>query len=210
MDRRTSLQWMLAAAAGPLGSLGSLAQHAAAAVPIPAPTGYGTDPKLVKSYRSGELWPLTFSAAQRLLAASLCRLIIPADAHSPSAADVGVPVFIDEWISAPYPAHAKDRLQILQGLEWMDRESQARFGRPFAAADEAQQVLICDDICFARKAAPPFKPAAAFFARFRDLTAGGFYTTPDGTKDLGFVGNVPSQNFDGPPADVLKIVGVDG
>jgi hypothetical protein len=50
--------------------------------------------------------------------------------------------------------------------------------------------------------------AAVFFARFRDLTAGGFYTTPQGTKDLGFVGNRPSTTFEGPSEAVLGIVGV--
>lgn len=202
IDRRTSLQWMLAAAAGPLWS------HAGAAVA--KPNGYGTDPKLVRSYRPGELWPLSFSEPQRVLAAALCGLIIPADARSPGAAEIGVHHFIDEWISAPYPAHVKDRALVLQGLAGLDRESHARFGRAFAAADEAQQTKICDDICLAAKAASEFKDAAAFFARYRDLTAGGFFTTPEGMRDIGFVGNVPSQTFDGPPAAVLKIVGVAG
>ena len=70
--------------------------------------------------------------------------------------------------------------------------------------------MICDDICFVPKAAPPFAEAATFFARYRDLTAGGFYTTPQGAKDLRFVGNVASASFDGPPPEVLKIVGVQG
>ena len=34
------------------------------------------------------------------------------------------------------------------------------------------------------------------FTRYRDLTAGGFYSTPHGAKDLRFVGNVASASFD--------------
>jgi hypothetical protein len=203
MDRRESLQWMLAAAALPSMWGGALAQPATA-------RGYGTDPNLVKSHQTGALWPLAMNATQRRAAAALCAAIIPADEQSPSAAELGVHVFIDEWISAPYPAHAKDRALIEQGLAWIDAESQQRFGRPFAEAAEAQQRAICDDICFVPKAAPQFAQAAAFFARYRDLTAGGFYTTPQGTKDLRFVGNVASVTFDGPPMEVLKIVGVQG
>lgn len=205
MDRRESLQWMLAAAA----SL-STATSGDAVAKLAQARGYGTDPNLIKSHKTGALWPLTMTAAQRQTAAALCAVIIPADDPSPGAAELGVHVFIDEWISAPYPAHAKDRALVLQGLAWMDAESQRRFGRPFAEAAEAQQRAICDDICFVPKAAPPFTQAAAFFARCRDLTAGGFYTSPQGAKDLGFVGNVASATFDGPPPEVLKIVGVQG
>ena len=40
--------------------------------------------------------------------------------------------------------------------------------------------------------------------RYRALTAGGFYTTPVGTRDLKYVGNVAMTTFDGPPPEVLK------
>ena len=202
MDRRSTLQWMLAATALPAWGDTSATPGGGRA------KGYGTDPDLVKRYRAGELWPLTFTARQRRTAAALCGLIIPADEQSPSAAQLDVHLFIDEWISAPYPAHAKDRKQIVQGLAWIDREVRQRFGKTFAAASAAQQRKICDDICWKPKAAPHFADAAAFFARFRDLTAGGFYTTPQGAKDLRFVGNQPSPSFDGPPLAALQMVGV--
>ncbi|MET0520229.1 MAG: gluconate 2-dehydrogenase subunit 3 family protein [Burkholderiaceae bacterium] len=203
MDRRQSLQWMLAAAAAPAWSASG------AATPRPAkPAGYGTDPDLVKSHRVGSLWPLSFSERQRRCAAALCAQIIPADEHSPSAAELQVHVFIDEWISAPYPAHQQDRALVAEGLAWLDAESARRFRKPFAEAAPAQQQAICDDICAAGRAAPRLARPARFFARFRDLTAGGFYTSPQGMKDLGFVGNTPSQTFDGPPPEVLKIVGL--
>ena len=43
---------------------------------------------------------------------------------------------------------------------------------------------IADDICSASNAKPEYASAAKFFAKFRDLTAGGFYTTPVGMKDI--------------------------
>jgi hypothetical protein len=36
------------------------------------------------------------------------------------------------------------------------------------------------------------------------LTAGGFYSTPVGRKDLSYMGNVPLARFDGPPAALLE------
>jgi hypothetical protein len=202
MDRRQSMQWMLAAAAaGPAGIT-------AAPAPGKARSGVGTDPDLVKTYRAGELWPLTLTAAERRCAAALCALIIPADERSPSAAELEVHVFIDEWVSAPYPQHVQDRAMIRQGLAWLDAESRRRFERDFAVAGVERQRSICDDICFAEKAAPALREQAAFFAKYRDLTAAGFYTTPTGMTDLGFVGNVPSERFDGPPPEVIRLVGV--
>ena len=207
MDRRTTLQWMLAAGA----ALGVNVSGGAtpAARKGGKPTGYGTDPKLTKSYEAGELWPLTFDAAQNRTAQALCGLIIPADEQSPSAAQLQVHRFIDEWVSAPYPDQAQDRPVIIDGLAWLEAESARRFaGQRFDQLDAPQQSQIADDICWTETAKPEFATAAKFFQRFRDLTASGFYTTPEGMKDVGFVGNTPSVTFDGPPLKVLQIVGV--
>jgi hypothetical protein len=202
MDRRTSLKWVLAAsAAWPwLTAPGA----AGAAAKTPAGAGYGTDPNLVAIHHVGEFWPLTFSAAQRKLAATLCDVIIPADAHSPAASAVGVVDFIDEWVSAPYPAQRRDRPVVLDGFRWLDAQSRHRFGKLFAEAAAADRAKICDDICDATRAAPERASAARFFALYRDLTAGAFYSTPVGRKDLGYVGNVPLTQFDPPPAELLK------
>jgi hypothetical protein len=138
----------------------------------------------------------------------LCDLIIPADAQSPSASSVGVVDFLDEWVSAPYAQQLQDRPMILEGLAWMDAEASRRFTTEFAELNEIRQRAICDDICYESGAKEAFAKAAAFFARFRDLTAGGFYSTPAGRKDLKYVGNLPLAQFDGPPLEVLQKVGV--
>jgi len=203
MDRRTTLKWMMTAASLPMWERAAWGLETAR-----APTGYGTDPVLTKTYRPGELWPLTFTDDQRAAAAALCATIIPGDAHSPSAAALRVHLFIDEWISAPYPRHASDRKLIVDGLAWIDRESVTRFGVPFHWIGESRRRAICDAICWEPKAAPEFAAAAKFFARFRDLTADGFYTTPEGMKDLGYVGNKPSATFEGPPMAALKKAGL--
>src|SRR5262245_6865940 len=139
MDRRTSIKWMLGAAA----SLSVLGGHAFAGKAQARGTanvkGYGTDPKLIDPYKSGELWPLTFTAQQRRTATALSDLIIPADEMSPSASAVGVIDFLDEWISAPYERNREDRKLILDGFAWLDHESARRFSKPFAAIGEEQQ-----------------------------------------------------------------------
>jgi len=210
MDRRTSIKWVLAASTSwPLLHARAVwAAEAAAAEPLLALKGYGTDPDLLKTYHPGEVWPLTLSTAQRQLAAVLSDLIMPADEHSPSATSVGVVDFIDEWVSAPYPDCQRDRPIVLAGFSWLDAEAARRHGKSFAELAVAQQSGICDEICDAEHAAPERREAARFFARYRDLTAAGFYSSPVGRKDLGYVGNVPLARFDGPPPELLKKLGL--
>ncbi len=204
MDRRTALKWMLAAAATTTLAPRFVRGQAAP----PAAKGYGTDPDLMRHYAPGELWPLTFTNGQRRTAAALCDVIIPADDHSPAASAVGVVDFLDEWVSAPYPDQQADRAVVLPGLTWIDEEAAKRFSRPFADLDDPQKSAICDDLCNRATAKPEFKEAARFFATYRHLTAGGFYTTPAGVKDLRYVGNMPLITFDGPPPEVLKQAGL--
>jgi hypothetical protein len=198
MDRRTSIKWVLAAsAAWPLS-----AQRAARADSTPTARGYGTDPNLLAVYHPGQLWPLTFTAPQRQLAGLLADIIIPADEHSPSASSAGVVEFIDEWVSAPYPASQRDRPIVLDGFTWLNDEAARRFGKGFSDLAATEQRNICDDICY--ESSSQWRDAARFFALYRDLTAGGFYSTPVGRKDLGYIGNVPLASFDGPPPELLK------
>ena len=81
-----------------------------------------------------------------------------------------------------------------------------RSGKEFSQLGIAEQHGICDDICDGR-AAPARRDAAHFFARYR-ATAGAFYSTPAGRKDLKFIGNVRLARFDGPPPELLKALGL--
>ena len=202
IDRRTALKWVLAASAALQLPATTLAQDTTKSV-----TGYGKDPNLLKVHQIGELWPLTLNEHQRATATVLSDLIIPADDESPAASKVGVVDFIDEWISAPYPNNQQDKPVIVQGLAWLDQEAQRRFKNTFSALMEKERIAICDDLSAAKPAAQ-FERAAKFFVRYRALTAGGYYTTPVGMKDLRYVGNVALTKFDGPPVEVLKKLGL--
>ena len=203
MDRRLAIKWMLAASAT-LAVLDLRRLGASAST-----SGYGTDPNLMQVYKPGDFWPLTFTAEQHRTVAALCDVILPADDKSPSASELKVPDFIDEWISAPYPKQHADRKIILEGLAWLDAESGRRFRKPFAELGHAEQQQICDDICSVQKSAPAFQSAARFFAKFRDLNMGAFYSTPEGMKDIRYLGNVPLAKFDGPPSEVLTYLKLD-
>ena len=170
--------------------------------------GSGLEYAQSRLYEPGDVWPLSMGAARRRTATALCDLIIPADADSPSASEVGVVAFLDEWISAPYPVQQTDRETVLRGLQSLDEEAQRRFRRDFAALAADEMSAICDEICYLPKAPERLKAAAAFFARFRDLAAGGYYTSPEGMRSIRYVGNVALPRFDGPPPEVLRRVGL--
>jgi hypothetical protein len=196
VDRRTAIQWVVAASAALQMPLSSAAFTAEAAT-----RGYGQDPDLLKRHAPGDLWPLTLSEEQRRAAKTLCDFILPADAEGPAASTVGVVEFIDEWISAPYPQFAADRKMILDGLAWFDDTAQQKFARRFADLASHEAVTLCDESCR--------QSQSGFFARYRQLTAVGYYTTPVGMRDLGYVGNVALASYDGPPPAVMKQIGME-
>jgi Gluconate 2-dehydrogenase subunit 3 len=215
LSRREVIKWFVAAATvmsannslpftgAAFGADAADAAGAAGARP------YGTDPDLTKIYSRGDVWPLTLTEQQRRTVTALCDVILPADHLGPAASALGVPAFIDEWVSAPYPMQQADRPVILNGLASLETESRNRFAQEFSALTPAQQQAICDDICDTETAKPEFKQAASFFTRFRSIAAGGYFSTPEGWKAIGYAGNVPTATFDGPPKDVLEKLGVE-
>jgi len=208
ISRREALQWIASASVLIAAHPGALAADSDTPANTPSGKPYGTDPNLLKTYKPGELWPLTFSEGQRRTVTALVDLILPADDRSPAASTVGVPAFIDEWISAPYATQQADRPVILEGLQWLEAESRKRFQTDFTALTAARQSEIADAICHLPSAKPGFETAAKFFHLFRNLTLGGYYTSPVGMKDVGFIGNVARTRFDGPPPEVLAKLGI--
>src|SRR6185503_16323844 len=164
MDRREAIQWMVAATAT-VSALNYSSSGAAT-----APPGIGTDPNLLEPIVP---WPRTLTRDQLRTVTALCDVIIPEDGKSPSASAVGVPDFLDEWVSAPYPEQQSDRKQILEGLAWLNAQSRKRFKKEFAQLAGTEKEQICDDICNVSAARPEFRSTAQFFSKCRNLTAGG-------------------------------------
>jgi hypothetical protein len=209
VDRRTAIKWVLTVAAST--RIWDSLSHAAKPLPTPAGRvsgGYGPDPDILRLYQPGDLWPLIMTAEERATTHALCDMVIPADSGGPAASTVGVPAFIDEWISAPYPGHEVDRRIVTEGLAFVDSEAQSRHSRTFIDLSTDEKTEICESLCRTRGLDDRLRKGSQFFKRFRDLTAGGYYTTPEGMKDIGYVGNRPMPAFDGPPPEVLRKIGL--
>jgi hypothetical protein len=169
------------------------------------PRGTPSDPDLLRPKKD---WPRKLLASELVTVAALVDVIIPADAKSPSASAVGVPAYINEHVSAPLDSNARDLVRVRGGLSWLNLESEKRFGKIFAKLSLAEKTQICDDICYLPKAKPEFQQGARFFALMRNLTATAFYTTDEGMKDIGYMGNVALPKWDAPPLAVLKHLGL--
>jgi gluconate 2-dehydrogenase gamma chain len=148
----------------------------------------------------------------------LADLVIPRDARSGGANDAGVPEFMDFVMLDPVeePRTREWRQTTMRGgLAWLDQECRDRFGRDFLAAAENERTQVLDDIAYRtregapRVQRPDLHAGQAFFEWFRDLTSSGFWSSKMGVDDLGYVGNAPFV-WNGPPAEVLKKLGLDG
>ena len=186
IDRRTALIWV--------GAVGAATAVGAGVVLYgpklggePEAQGYGTDPKLNPPVKAP--WPRVLSKDELQAAAVLSDFILPATATAPAATALGVPDFIDEWVSAPYPDQLKDRPIIRDGLR-------ALIPSP---GDTARRMAALTAL---QTSADP--KAQAFFKRFRHLVVGAYYTTEAGFKDIGYIGNESRATDPGPSAEVKE------
>ena len=140
-----------------------------------------------------------FTAEEMVTITILGDIIIPKDAVSGSASDAKVPDFI-EFIVKDMPGN---QTPMRGGLRWLNVECLKRYEKAFKDCTAKQQMEMVDDIAWPKKVKPGMAQGVAFFSLVRNLTATGFYTSEIGTKDVGYMGNVPNQ-WNGVPADVLK------
>lgn len=148
--------------------------------------------------------PKFFTAHEWDTVRVLVDLIIPKDERSGAATDAGVPEFMDfMMIDRP------DRQVAMRGgLRWLDTECHRRFGTTFLAATADHRTAVLDDLAWPQKASPLVSQGVAFFNGFRDLTAGGFWSSKIGVADLQYMGNAPNPDWQGCPQPVLDKLGI--
>ena len=142
--------------------------------------------------------PAFFNDHEQLTLIALGDLIIPKDEVSGSASDAKVIDFID-FIVKDIPEH---QVPLRGGLKWLDLQCLNRYGHSFIGSNANQQLEILEEIAYPMKVKPDMQQGAVFFDRLRNLVATGFYTSQIGTKDIGYIGNVPGK-WEGVPAEVL-------
>ena len=141
--------------------------------------------------------PKFFTAKEFRTVRVLADYVIPRDARSGSASEAKAPEYMDFVLNDELTSES-NRIAMRGGLAWLDNECRKRFdGKTFIQATDAQRRQVLDDIAWPRKAKPEHSNGVAFFNRFRDMTAAGFFSSKMGWDDLQYIGNVFNPNWNG-------------
>lgn len=151
--------------------------------------------------------PTFFNAHEWRTVHLLSDYVIPRDERSGSATDAQVPEFMDFMLVDPDTSEPA-RVAMRGGLAWMDAECKDRFGATFADCSDTQRRQLLDLIAWPAKAPPELSAGVAFFDRFRDFTASGFFSSEMGWKDLRYMGNTALPSWEGCPPAALEKLGV--
>ena len=194
LSRRDALRLLAVSAAAPVLLSGcgpeeaaeGAAHHAAARARGAVAPAVGAEPGFFTAHEFDTV---------RLLA----DYVLPADDRGPSAAEVGVPEFIDFLMTDDQLRGDMEERQTAMrgGLGWLDAQCRRAHGQPFTGCSDAQRRAMLDRIAYPDDAAPADAPGVRFFNRFRDYTAAGYFSSPQGMDDLGYVGNTSQARWTG-------------
>lgn len=146
---------------------------------------------------SGKYTPKYFSAHQYRTLLLLCASIIPRDEVAGGAVEAGAPEFIDLLTSE----NEEYQAVLGGGMMWLDNFCQDRFERTFVECSPEQRAEVLDLIAYRKnaKTEPALSQGVAFFAKLRNLTCDGYYTSKIGIEDLKYIGNTALSEFPGCP-----------
>ena len=146
---------------------------------------------------AGKYAPKYFSPHQYATLVLLCDTIVPRDDVSGGAVEAGAPEFIDLLTSE----NEEFQLVLGGGLMWLDNFCFDRYEHVFLECTPAQQKEVLDQIAYRRNATQDvsLSQGIVFFAKLRNMTCDGFYTSKIGIADLKYMGNTALAEFPGCP-----------
>jgi gluconate 2-dehydrogenase gamma chain len=113
----------------------------------------------------------------------------------PGAKANGSAQFID------FLCHATDEMRVsfTGGLAWLDDAMRKRAdGQDFLHASKDQQKAMLDSIAYRENESPELGPGIHFFDWARRLVVDAYYTSPEGIKEVGYIGNTALAKFSVP------------
>ncbi len=131
---------------------------------------------------------------------ALSQWIIPPDERSAGGIEAGTAEFIDVMAAAD----TKLAAAFTGGVAWLDYQMRSLHSADFLEASREQQKSMLDRLAYRDRAPAELAPGVAFFALMRAWTVDAFYSSREGVKDLGYVGNTAVAEFNGCPDEVVK------
>lgn len=204
VNRRTTLKWVIAGLSAPslvaaCGRSKDPITSSSGLLGMPKPiTGdpYGVDPDLLEATVT---WERTMTERQLQLVATLVDLLIPQNAERKSGSAVGVPAFIDEWVSSPYEMTLSDRETCFELFNWLEMQARARGAERFAFGSASLHQEILDQIAYKDRVSEGLDNMANAFDTFRNLAVSAYFASENGSYWLGYRGNRPAiGDYEGP------------
>ena len=160
----------LAAAGGSLGVEAAQHVHQAAA----------EEKKAAGAYKPKFFHPHEFRTLEALTETTI-----------PGARKAGAPEFIDLLCSG------NDELGAIftGGLLWMDQHMERKHRTSWVGAAPEQQRALLDSIAYKKNETEELAPGVLFFDWVRKMSADAYYTSPEGVKELGYLGNKGAPEF---------------
>jgi len=146
---------------------------------------------------TGKYSPKHFPPHQYQTLVLLCGAILPKDEVSGGAIEAGAPEFIDLLTSE----NEEYQAVLGGGLMWLDNFCTDRYEHSFVECTPGQQKEVLEFIAYRKNAKtdPTLSQGIAFFAKLRNMTCDGFYTSKIGIEDLKYIGNTALAEFPGCP-----------
>ena len=148
-----------------------------------------------KKTASGPYKPKFFNAHEFETIGVLSDIIIPGARAAGAAEFVDLLASNNVEYAAPFTG----------GILWLDHEFNRRFQTSFLKATAAQRTEVLDLIAYRKNASPALSPGIEFFDFARRMASDAYFTSREGVKEIGFMGNGAVAEFK-VPQEVLDYV----
>jgi hypothetical protein len=132
--------------------------------------------------------PKHLSAAEFEMMGVLSDIIIPGARKAGAAEFIDLLCHGNEEFAASYTG----------GLAWMNHWMRTKHGVEFVAAGEAQRKDLLDRIAYRKNMTPELAPGIEFFDLARRMCSDAYFTSREGVKEIGFLGNGSAAKFEVP------------
>jgi len=127
--------------------------------------------------------PQFFKPEQFATVKLLAEIILPTD-DEPGANEAKVADYIDFVVFSAREFEPSMQREWIDGLAFLDSESQKQFGKPFHSASAANRVRLLTEMSLPERDPTTQHEGYSFFRLVKDMTVEGFYTSKVGLIDV--------------------------
>jgi gluconate 2-dehydrogenase gamma chain len=146
-------------------------------------TIHGTKHSRADAEAASKYVPQFFKPVQFATVKLLAEMILPTD-DDPGANEARVADYIDFVVFSARESEPSMQREWIDGLIFLDGESQKQFGKAFRAASATDRVKLLEEISLPERDAAAHHAGYSFFRLVKDMTVEGFYTSKVGLIDV--------------------------